>query len=164
MQTKAPSFGKVDLRNMNRGGAPAAQASEPKTLTPRDLEVAVTWEDPATGTVHRATLVSRILGRDEIARRDQWAAVMAGQPWECLPPAARARIWQTVTVTIQLREVPDWLLDALGEDDELLARLFQVTEAHTARYFRRDGGEGQEGQGGRRIEVVADGLAAPAAQ
>jgi hypothetical protein len=148
---------------MNRGEPPAEQVPETKPLVPRDLDVVVAWEHPLSGELHRATVVSRIMTRDELVKRDRWAAACAGMPWEHLPPAAQSQIWALVSVATQLREVPDWLLEAIGEDEELLGRLFAITEAHTARYFRRDGGAGQEGAGGRRLEVVAHGLAGAAA-
>ena len=149
----------LDLRKVAAGeDVPERVASGP---IGRELVFTVRYTTPE-GDRLEATVTSRIMTGEEQDKAARWAAVAAGAPWEHLPPAQQARIWAQIHCAVQLRDEPEWLIEWIGKDDELLFKLAEVVDGHARRYFRRDGGAGADGPGRSRVVLAfADPAADP---
>lgn len=145
----------LDLARMRDDIAEAERERrvDAKPLAAREETFGVRYAAP-DGSVHEATLTSRIMSGDERLLAARMAAGMAAGPWDRLPLAHQARIWQMATVTVQLRDPPRWLLRWITEDAVLLASVYEQLERHELLFFRPDGGEGSPGEDARRVDVA----------
>ena len=143
--------GAIDLRGLKERASKEGQAA-PAALTPREQRWSVGYEAPSGQTLS-ATLVSRIASGDERIQIARMAADLAACPWQRLPPNQAARIWAMATLTVQLRDPPEWVLEWAQEDDSLLFSLFQQAAEHESLYFHGDVGEGAEDTQQRRLAL-----------
>lgn len=170
MSRPAPTFGDLTaagdrpalsrmLEQAQRVEAPPAEGKyEP---TPREIPIEIAWQDPATGDVRECRVNGRVPNHDGMQLRDRLTVRLTqGLSWDALPALTRQLAVARARCAVQLIEPPDWLLNALAEDDVLALELGGALTAHEDRYFRRDvpAGEAQA----RRVMVRPVGLAAPA--
>ena len=101
---------------------------------------------PDTGEVKQANVISRVMKGEERATVARMEATLAGVPWDRLPALQQGRFHALAVCSCQLVDIPDWLLQALSEDDVLLGRIFSELEAHDQRFFRRDAQSGKSGE------------------
>lgn len=124
-------------------------ASPPPSLIGRSTSISVEYVPPGSTIQHVESLTSVILDADSRIMRARLAAKMAGgTPWDRLPPVQGARFWALATLEYALETPPQWAVDAWRIDDTLLFELYRAVEVHEQRFFRRDEGSSEDGQGG----------------
>lgn len=131
-------------------------------LEPRAIPISVVYADPETGDEHEEVFTCTTLGSRRRVESEAFAKAMAAPyAWDDLPLQAQNRllasgatIW-ALGLDEQLRKrEKHWLVQALEDDEDLLAILDQERRAHDARYFRgRRAARGQT-TGSRRLLVV----------
>jgi hypothetical protein len=125
--------------------APSAAPEKPKVFVEREVDL--TLEQvycPSEGEHRSCTVRSVILGlegRREVAR--MLAVLSNSQPWNLLPPAEMSYFYMLATVVAQLKDMPEWLILVLQEDEDKLSRVYEFCMAHNARYLRGIGGTGE---------------------
>lgn len=160
---------KIDVRTLGKVKASAADAGA--GLVPREMPITVRYPVPGTRDVEEASVVSvGCLGVDDKARIARIEADMAGgRLWGLLPPQRQSYITAFATVLVQLKgagkdgALPDWLVTAMGEDDDFLDKLYATVCAHRALFFGADVGSGDGAPAKPRFFVHAPLLAASTA-
>jgi hypothetical protein len=71
------------------------------------------------------------------------AVLSNSQPGNLLPPAEMSYFYMLATVVAQLKDMPEWLILVLQEDEDKLSRVYEFCMAHNARYLRGIGGTGE---------------------
>lgn len=127
----------MDLRTLGQEDTQTevAQAEEQIVLVPREIALTLNYLAP-TGEKYQTVLVSRVPNGDERMLIDRRTAMLAGAQWEHLSEYARIRCSALALVSVQLREIPDWLNQWLTEDDELLWTVRGECERHSSAWFR----------------------------
>ena len=137
----------LDLRAIK---AAAEKAGKPEIdtadLVPREITISIQYRNPDTGVLMHANVISRVMRGEQRATVARMEATLAGVPWERLPALQQGRFHALAVCSVQLIDAPDWLLQALSEDDVLLGRIFSELEAHDQRFFRRDTEPSESGQ------------------
>ncbi len=126
------------------------EVPQPK-LTPREIQFSLLYE--AGGVVKETVLTSRVMNGDERFKASRIAADIAGRPWSLLPANTQIHAIALGTLTMQLRNPPEWVLNAAQEDEELAIQLFASCRGHDDRWFKRSGREGGSGEEIPRIRV-----------
>lgn len=124
-------------------------APTPKKLVSRELHFTLSYE--AGGVSREAVLTSRIMTGDEKSKAFTIASDLAKRPWDRLPAKAQLFYISLGTVSVQLRNPPDWVLDACQEDEELALQLYASCIGHDARWFS---GNDEPSQGGEEIPRI----------
>mgnify|MGYP003110106286 CR=1 FL=1 len=137
----------MDLRNLE-------QVSNVETLIPREMNVNLKYTSP-DGVVHECTLVSKIPDGDERMLIDRRTASLAGVSWNTLSEYARARCEGLALISVQVRNIPDWLNEWVTQDDDLLFNVKGVCERHSLVYFRSNRTESEGEEATPRIQVHA---------
>lgn len=147
----------MDLRNVKKlGEAPPETAPVERPLTPRELPLRVTYVAP-DGKRHEDTVTSRVMDATDRAEKVRIMAAITGRAggvWGALPITEQAYVIALATVSVQLRNIPDWLNKWAPQDDALLMQLFEACEGHASRYFRRDAGASAADAAGARVSVA----------
>jgi len=142
----------IDILAMKKElSEPAPDADS--VLIERDHPVEVRYTDPATGKLRSCTCISHVPDKDGRTLIARMEATMAGVAWATLPPVQQGRFHALSTVAVQLNDPPTWLIEACGEDDDLLVSLLGVLESHADRYFRGDREKGDLRAKGRVLAV-----------
>jgi hypothetical protein len=159
----------LDLQAMRKQAEQAMSNKPPqdgaKDLIPREIPLQVTYTEPGTGNVLRATLISRIMTGEE-RRLVSHLEVGLAAPLNvsALSVPAQNRNHAQAVCTAQLREPPGWVLKYIAEDDALLFSIFGALEGHNNRYFFRDGGTGEGDTPSQQLAVTSPLDPKPAAQ
>lgn len=130
--------------------------STPKKLVSRELHFSLSYE--AGGVSREAVLTSRIMTGDEKSKAFTIASDLARRPWDRLPANAQLLYISLGTVSIQLRNPPEWVLDACQEDEELALQLYASCIGHDARWFSGNDGSGESGEESPRIRITEIGI------
>ena len=127
----------MDLRTLGQDDTQTEveQTEEQVTLVPREITLTLNYLAP-TGAKYQAVLVSRVPNGDERILIDRRTAVLSGAHWDHLSEYARLRCSALALVSVQVREIPDWLNQWLTEDDELLWTVGGECERHSSAWFR----------------------------
>lgn len=133
-----------------RGQQPEKEAVD---LVPREVSLHVSYS--CRGTTRKATITSVVPDGAVRARiRRGIASQTDGLPWESFSGSEQYRMRAAGTVFNQIIDMPQWLIEAALEDDQLLLSLHEGVADHTARYFRGDDGEGGSEEGVPRVVVA----------
>jgi hypothetical protein len=143
----------MDLRKLSEQ-APVERSSEETPLMPREVRFSITYSAP-DGTKHAGALVSRVPNGDERMSIDRRAAVLAGAPWAHLSQYAQARCLALALVSVQLRDMPEWVATWAAEDDDLLFALREECERHSAVWFRATLGARAEDPSASRVAITS---------
>jgi hypothetical protein len=143
----------MDLRKLSEQ-APVERSSEEAPLMPREVRFSITYSAP-DGTKHAGALVSRVPNGDERMSIDRRAAVLAGAPWAHLSQYAQARCLALALVSVQLRDMPEWVATWAAEDDDLLFALREECERHSAVWFRATLGARAEDPSASRVAITS---------
>lgn len=136
---------RLDLRALARAASAPAPPAPPVART---VEAVVRYQGNAT-----SVQISCPNGEQRMRIDRMTATLGGGLPWAQLTPLAQARFHSLAVFSVCV-VAPEWVDNAVQEDDDLLFAISGAVEAHAARYFRRDlpAGEGSAGGGG----VVVD--------
>ncbi len=151
----------MDLRKLAEDAdevreTPKKQKETP--LTSRELQFSLAYE--SGGQLREAVVTSRVMTGDERFKASRIAADIAGRPWNLLPANIQLHAVALGTLAVQLRNPPEWVLDAAQEDEELAIQLFASCRGHDTRWFQRSGSEGEAGEKKSRIRVAEIGSTA----
>jgi len=145
-----------DLREMaNAARASVDRRPSDRKLTPREVILKVSYRNPKSGVRMKADVTSRIMSDSERRATYLMMNQMAGGPWENLPPDVRQHIAAVANCSQQLRNVPGWLWEAMGENPVLALVLFKEVQEHELRYFQGDDPEGETSEERWGVEVVS---------
>lgn len=155
-QSTPKAGGGLDVRAaaklaQKRGEAAAAPEAEPE-LVPREIPFQINYRGP-DGKPQSAQVTSRIMNREARDNAARTRAILAGGPWTHLPAPDAGRIYALATLTFQVPDCPDWLLDAASNDPALLKQIDDVLTRHEQEYLFRDGAPGQGSSARPRILV-----------
>ena len=147
----------MDLRKLAQDAeeirtAPVEEEAGAPNLTPREIQFSLVYE--AGGRVREAVITSRIMNGDERFKASRMAADIAGRPWNTLPANTQIHAVSLGTVAVQLRDAPEWVLEACQEDEELAVQLFASCKGHDARWFRGGDAAGSGGEEKPRIQLT----------
>lgn len=121
----------MDLRTL---GSEPPKPEKQEALVPREITLTIKYTAPDGQTYHEP-IRSRVLSGEERLLVERRTALLAGAPWDQLSEYARARITALALVSVQLRDIPDWLNQWLAEDDDLLFTLRGEVERHSSAWF-----------------------------
>jgi hypothetical protein len=147
----------MDLRKLSEQ-APVERSSEETPLVPREVRFTISYRAP-DGVKYTGALVSRVPNGDERMSIDRRAAVLAGAPWAHLSEYSQARCLALALVSVQLRDMPEWVATWAAEDDELLFALRGECERHSAAWFRATLGASAADPSASRVAVTSSDLA-----
>lgn len=136
----------LDLREAARATDPTAQAEQ--VLVPRKRPANIRYHEQS------ATVVLVVPDGAQRTHIDRLTATLSGQPWGRLSPLAQARFAALASFAVCVENPPQWVEEAVQEDDELLFALAGQLEAHASAYFRRDDGASDAGAGAPRVVVA----------
>jgi hypothetical protein len=106
------------------------------TLTPREITFELDYDAP-DGTDYTSNLVSKVMDTDgRLAKARVVSSLTRGLSSESLGQEDRFRIEALGRLSIQLIEPDEWVLNAAGEDIELLIHINNILLEHETRYFR----------------------------
>jgi len=137
----------MDLRTL---GTEEPKQETQQALVPREITLNVRYTAP-DGQVYDEPIRSRVLSGEERLLVERRSALLAGAPWDHLSEYARARITALALVSVQLRDIPDWLNQWLSEDDDLLFTLRGEVERHSSAWFLGAMGEGGADKSASRV-------------
>ena len=148
---------KLDLRELK-----ADAEKEPTSIdTPkerfevvsRDIDFTITYDAP-DGNTYNESLRSRVLDGDgRIAKTRIFNRLTAGMIVTNLPQNEELRLEAISRVMAQLVEMPAWVAEWVGQDNDLLANLNAILVEHESRYFRGNSEKGEAGEVKSRISV-----------
>jgi len=136
--------------------APVPPPADKQLLVSREMDVPVTSYVAPDGTVHKDTLVSRILtfdGKASIARME--ADLCQGRAFSSMSPEKQAWIRKVAYITFHLVSVPDWLSKWAPVDDLLLNEVWANCQAHDYLFFRSDPAQGAGTTPNQRVVVAS---------
>lgn len=115
-------------------------------LTPREISFTLAYDAP-DGKDLSTELVSKVLNADgRSAKARVYAQLTRGLNVEQASPEDRYRMDALSRIAVQLVEPPTWLVDAVGEDLELLVHVNNILVEHETRYFRSNARQGEAGK------------------
>ena len=124
-----------------------------KPTVPRQMEIELRYSDP-DGTNHVGVVMSNIKTGQQRVQVGQMAAQLSnGVPWASLPPMVAARVWALANVTVQLIDPPEWVLQWVQEDAELLFGIANQLEEHESTYFRGHPEQGTANANSQRMVI-----------
>lgn len=141
VELKKQSEGKtVDLKatiSEDKKQAEEVVAKVKKQFVDRELKFEVSYE--ADDGLKKATLVSKILDSEGRLRQDKVLMRLCdGYPYDDYPTETKTRFQCIARVVAQLKDAPDWVLEAAGSDLEFCYHLASRLVEHETRYFRDD--------------------------
>lgn len=149
----------MDLRTLGQTDTQVETEEQSSiTLIPREISLNLNYLSP-TGERYTSVLVSRIPNGDERMLIDRRTAVLSGTSWETLSEYARLRHSALALVSVQIRDIPDWLNQWITEDDELLWAVRGECERHSSAWFRSALGESATDETARRVSCTSKHLA-----
>lgn len=132
----------------------AETPSEREALTPREITFEIEYLAP-DGKDRRGVIKSVVLTSDgRLAKARIFATLTSGVSVDSLSQEDFFRLDALARLTTQAKDVPDWLLDACGEDLELLVTVHNMLMEHENRYFRGNAKKGSEQAGPSRVRVT----------
>lgn len=140
----------MDLRTL---GTETATAKH-EALVPREITLNIRYTAP-DGVQYQEPIRSRVLSGEERLLVERRTALLAGAPWDHLSEYARVRISALALVSVQLRDIPDWLNQWLTEDDDLLFTLRGEVERHSSAWFLSAMGEGDADAKASRVSCAS---------
>lgn len=150
---------KIDLGALRRQAETPVQPEAPETsFVSREEIFRLVYTDP-NGRRHETGLISRIMSGDERHVVGRMCSLMAnGIPFDNLPSSVQARFYALSVISVQARDLPQWVETWVKEDAELLDAVFVALEGHETRYFRGDSEKGEGQERSSRVEISqADG-------
>lgn len=151
----------MDLRTL--GQTDEMEAGEQVILVPREITLTLNYLAP-TGERYETVLVSRIPNGDERMLIDRRTAMLAGAQWDNLSEYAKLRCSALALVSVQVRDIPDWLNQWITEDDDLLWTVRGECERHSAGWFRSALGEGATDESATRVHCTPSHVASHSAE
>lgn len=136
----------MDLRNLEQ------KNQEETVLIPREISVNLKYTAP-DGQMYECNLISRIPDGDERMIIDRRVASLSGVSWNTLSEYARARCEGLALISVQARNIPDWLNEWVTQDDTLLFNVKGVCERHALVYFRPSNPASEEEEGEPRVSI-----------
>lgn len=122
----------------------AADVEERVKLTPREIVFTIGYDAP-DGKDYSADIKSKVIDADgRLAKTRLLAQLTRGLNPDSLSQEDRYRFEALARAAVQLVEPPSWLIDAIGEDLELLISVNNILLEHENRYFR---GNSRKGEG-----------------
>lgn len=151
--------------NLQRATRPQDAAKAEPRLEKRQRSIDVEWYDPDLGDWRSATVISRIMNADERTAAGRAVVTLTGNtPWELLPESLRVRATALCQVTIQIRDMPDWLKFAIFVDMDLLMLLHRQCVQHDMVYLHPDGAARAAHPQRARVSVTTNSVDAPASE
>ena len=150
---------KVDLRDVVEDVRNYEEASAPKfDLIPRELEFELHFDAP-DGKSYCEKLISKILdGDDRLTRQRVIQKLCSGVLFDNLSYPEKLRIEAISRVLTQVKDVPDFVSQWLGEDDQLLAEINEILVEHETRYFRGNARKSASGSPEKRVSITCSAL------
>jgi hypothetical protein len=148
---------KLDLRELKADAEkePAA-VDAPKErfeVVSREIDFTITYDAP-DGNTYNESLRSRVLDGDgRITKTRIFNRLTAGMIVTNLPQNEELRLEAISRVMAQLVEMPNWVAEWIGQDNDLLASLNAILVEHESRYFRGNSEKGEAGEVKSRISV-----------
>jgi len=122
-------------------------------LCPRILEFSISYDAP-TGESFTDTLTSVVMNSDSrLTMQRIIQRLCTGLVYDNLSYAERLRVDAIARAIVQIQEVPDWLNDHIGEDDQLLSEVNSMLVEHENRYFRGNARKSAEGTAEKRVSI-----------
>lgn len=150
----------MDLRTLGQETeAPKHEDESAVTLIPREITLNLQYLAP-TGEQYNTVLVSRVPNGDERMLIDRRTAMLGGAHWDHLSEYARLRYSALALISVQVRDIPDWLNQWITEDDDLLWTVRGECERHSSAWFRSALGQGEDGEVRSRVSCTSKHLAA----
>lgn len=132
-----------------------APPAEPK-LEKRERQIEVEWFDPDLSDWRKVTVTSRIMDGDERIGAGRAVTLMTGAiPWETLAEHTRVQVTALCQVSIQIRDMPEWLRAAILVDMDLLMLLHRQCMQHDMVYLHPDGEARKNHPSRPRLRVTA---------
>ena len=152
-----PQKRRLSVGDIKRAAAPSDHDdSAPPKLEKRERSIEVGWYDPDLADWRSCVVVSRIMDGDERIGAGRAVIAMTGNiPWVMLPEDTRIRITAICQVSMQVREMPTWMQEAIFIDLDLLMLLHRQCVEHDMVYLRPDGTARKENPKRARVSVVA---------
>lgn len=157
-----PQNKSLDLRQLAQAAeqevseakAEPSPVDEREPLTPRDISFSIEYDSP-TGEDLNATVRSVVLDADgRMAKTRVMQQLGRGLVFDTLPQEDRYRIDALSRVAVQLKDAPQWLIDAVGEDLDLLVNVNNTLLEHENRYFRGNLRKGKDSEIKTRVRVA----------
>ena len=146
----------MDLRTLTQE---TPKSDETVKLIPREITLSLNYLAP-TGERYSAALVSRVPNGDERMQIERRASILAGGvQWESLSEYARLRCAALALISVQVRNIPDWLNQWITEDDDLLFAVRGEVERHNVAWFRSALGESATDATASRVSCASSELA-----
>lgn len=153
-QGQSEEVHKLDLREKAREAGQAASGREEKPRhVNREETFRVRYTDPE-GTLHEAALTSRIMTGEERQQMARLCAMLAGgQRFDDLPEMYQAEFQMLAWVSVQIRDMPNWLEYWIKQDRGLLDAVAGQVMEHDQRFFRGDAEAGGGDPSANRVAV-----------
>ena len=142
----------MDLRDLGQ-----AKKVESAALVPREQSFSVKYE--TANETREVVLTSRVMNGDEKVRVWRIVADLVGRDFNLLPGSVQLHAMALGTLAVQLRNPPEWVLNAIQEDEELAVALFASCREHEARWFRSGERSSEAGEERPRISISEIGTA-----
>lgn len=150
---------KIDLRDVVEDARNYEEASAPKfDLMPRELEFEIQFDAP-DGKSYTEKLISKIMdGDDRLTQQRVIQRLCSGVLFDNLSYAEKLRIDAISRALTQIKDVPDFIAQWVGEDDQLLAEINEILVEHETRYFRGNARKSAEGSAEKRVSITCSAL------
>lgn len=150
---------KIDLREVATEARNFEEVSSEKfDLLPRELEFDISFDAPS-GESFSQKLTSKIMdGDDRLTQQRVIQKLCSGVLFDNLSYAEKLRIDAISRVLTQIKEVPDFLAQWIGEDDQLLAEINTTLVEHETRYFRGNARKSTDGKAEKRVSITCPAL------
>jgi len=151
----------LDLRNLaatakeevTQAKAEPTPVDKREELTPREIKFTLEYDAPS-GEDLSAELTSKVLDADgRLARSRVFNQLSRGMVFEALSQEDKYRIDALSRMAVQLQDAPQWVIDAAGEDIDLLVYINNTLMEHESRYFRGNTRTSSEGEVKPRVRV-----------
>jgi len=126
----------------------APETGSKKVFVERSCDV--TFEnvfDPADGR-HKTCTVKSVIPTlaDRTLMTSRQCALTGGATWSALTESDRSYYVMLATVSVQLRDIPAWLMTIMQEDVAVLSEAYDACVEHTTRYLRGIGAPGHRAE------------------
>ena len=122
------------------------------------MEFTIEFDAP-DGKNHTQKLVSRIMdGDDRLTQQRVIQKLCAGVLFDNLAYAERLRIEALSRCLTQIKDVPEFISNWIGEDDQLLSEINRILVEHETRYFRGNARKGADGSAEKRVSITCSAL------
>lgn len=148
---------KLDLRELKADAEKEPTSVDaPKErfeIVSREIDFTIKYDAP-DGNTYNESLRSKVLDGDgRITKTRIFNRLTAGMVVANIHPNEELRLEAISRVMAQLVEMPAWVAEWVGQDNDLLANLNAILVEHESRYFRGNSEKGEAGEVKSRISV-----------